>query len=98
MLARAEGEAERLYEVAEEYLEAKEVTRDRLYIDAIQSVLTNSSKVMVDIEEGNNLLYLPLDRLMQSGVGGAGITDADLRRLVDEAVSERLPATRRDSR
>ena len=98
VLARAEGEAERFTKLLEEYLQAQEVTRDRLYIDAIQSVLTNSSKVMVDIEEGNNLLYLPLDRLMQSGAGGAGITDSDLRRMIDEAVSERLPATRRDSR
>ena len=99
VLARAQGEAERFTKLLEEYQQAKEVTRDRLYIDAIESVLSQSSKVMVDIEGGNNLLYLPLDRLMQSGGSmGAGVSDSELRRLVDEVVSERLPATRRDSR
>ncbi len=99
VLARADGEAQRFTKLLEEYHQAEEVTRDRLYIDAIQSVLSQSSKVMVDIEGGNNLLYLPLDRLMQSGGGtGAGVSDSELRQLVDEVVSERLPATRRDSR
>ena len=98
VLARAEGEAERFTKLLEEYNQAKEVTRDRLYIDAIQSVLSQSSKVMVDIEGGNNLLYLPLDRLMQSGGTSAIPADSDLRRLVDEVVSEKLSATRRDSR
>ena len=98
VLARAQGEAERFTKLLEEYHQAEEVTRDRLYIDAIQSVLSQSSKVVVDIEEGNNLLYLPLDRLMQSSGGSAIPAESDLRRLVDEVVSERLPATRRDSR
>ena len=98
VLARAQGEAERFSKLLEEYQQAKEVTRDRLYIDAIQSVLSQSSKVVVDIEEGNNLLYLPLDRLMQSGATGASPAESELRRLIDELVSERLPATRRESR
>jgi membrane protease subunit HflK len=49
----------------EEYKKAPKVTRDRLYIDAMQSVLSNSTKVMVDVEGGNNLLYLPLDKIME---------------------------------
>ena len=98
VLARAQGEAERFTKLLVEYRQAEEVTRDRLYIDAIQSVLSQSSKVIVDIEEGNNLLYLPLDRLMQSSVGPAAPTESNLRRMVDEAVTDRLPATRRDSR
>ena len=98
VLARSQGEAQRFTKLLQEYNQAKDVTRARLYIDAIELVLSQSSKVMVDIEGGNNLLYLPLDRLMQSS-GTSGIpTDSDLRRLVDEAVSERLPASRRDSR
>ncbi len=98
VLARARGEADRFTKLLEEYHQAEEVTRDRLYIDAIQSVLSQSSKVIVDVEGGNNLLYLPLDRLMQ-GSGTAGSPEeSDLRRLVDEVVSERLPAIRRDSR
>ena len=98
VLARAKGEADRFSKLLEEYQQAEEVTRDRLYIDAIQSVLSKSSKVVVDVEGGNNLLYLPLDRLMQGGGAGGGPQVSELRRLVDEVVSERLPATRRDSR
>ena len=98
VLARAQGEAERFTKLLKEYNQAKEVTRDRLYIDAIESVLSQSSKIVVDVEGGNNLLYLPLDRLVQ-GAGAAGsIEESELRRLVNEAVNERLPASRRDSR
>lgn len=64
VVARAEGEAERFVKLLKEYNKAPKVTRDRLYIDMMESVLNNSSKVMVDVEGGNNLLYLPLDKLM----------------------------------
>lgn len=63
VIARAEGEAERFTKLLTEYSLAKEVTRNRLYIDALQTVLANSSKVMVDVEGGNNIMYLPLDQL-----------------------------------
>ena len=61
VVANAEGEVARFTNLLEEYSKAPEVTRDRLYLDALQSVLSNSTKVMVDVEGGNNLLYLPLD-------------------------------------
>ena len=48
-----------------EYQKAPKVTRDRLYLDAMQGVLSNSTKIMVDVEGGNNLLYLPLDKIME---------------------------------
>jgi membrane protease subunit HflK len=51
------------------------VTRDRLYYDMMQSVLTNSSKVLIDQKAGGNLLYLPLDKLIQGG-GAAAATDS----------------------
>ena len=100
VLARAQGEAERFTKLLKEYQLAEEVTRDRLYIDAIQSVLSQSSKVIVDVEGGNNLLYLPLDRLMQSSGTGGILDEAVVRRLVDEAVRERdrSSGTRRESR
>ena len=63
VVARSEGEANRFEKLLTEYSLAKDVTRDRLYIDAMEGVFTNSSKVMVDVEGGNNLLYLPLDQL-----------------------------------
>ncbi|MCK5395692.1 MAG: FtsH protease activity modulator HflK [Gammaproteobacteria bacterium] len=64
VIARAEGEAMRFKQLLKEYKKAPEITRERLYIDMMESVLSNSSKVMVDVEGGNNLLYLPLDKLM----------------------------------
>jgi len=65
VVARAEGEVDRFDKLLAEYLKAPEVTRDRLYLDALQSVLSNSTKIMVDVEGGNNLLYLPLDKIME---------------------------------
>ena len=65
VVAKAEGEVERFNKLLAEYLKAPEVTRDRLYLDALQSVLSNSTKIMVDVEGGNNLLYLPLDKIME---------------------------------
>ncbi len=72
VIARAEGEATRFTELLKAYKKAPQITRDRLYIDMMESVLSNSSKVMVDVEGGNNLLYLPLDKLMdRQGSTGA---------------------------
>tara|TARA_B100001250_G_scaffold410876_1_gene438217 strand:+ start:1426 stop:2475 length:1050 start_codon:yes stop_codon:yes gene_type:complete len=65
VVANAEGEVYRFNRLLDEYKKAPEVTRDRLYIDALQSVLSNSTKIMVDVEGGNNLLYLPLDKIME---------------------------------
>lgn len=65
VVARAEGEAHRFEQLLVEYQKAPEVTRERLYIDAMQEVLSNSSKIMVDVEGGNNMMYLPLDQLLQ---------------------------------
>ena len=66
VIARAEGEAVRFEKLLAEYQQAPEVTRQRLYIEAMEEVLANSSKVLVDVEGGNNILYLPLDRILGS--------------------------------
>ena len=65
VVAKAEGEVDRFNKLLAEYEKAPEVTRDRLYLDALQSVLSNSTKSMVDVDGGNNLLYLPLDKIME---------------------------------
>jgi membrane protease subunit HflK len=71
-VAVADGDAQRFRSVLTEYQKAPAVTRDRLYIETMQQVYSNVSKVMVDSRQGSNLLYLPLDRLMQqAGVPGA---------------------------
>lgn len=65
VVSQAEGDAERFRSVLTEYQKAPAVTRDRLYIDTMQQVFGNVSKVMIDSRNGSNLLYLPLDKLMQ---------------------------------
>ena len=64
VVARAEGEAQRFSKLVAEYRKAPEVTRERLFIDTMQEVLSNTSKVLVDGNKGQNLLYLPLDKMM----------------------------------
>jgi len=64
VVARSRGEAARFNKLYAEYLLAPEVTRERLYLDTMEAVMSNSTKVMVDVEGGNNLLYLPLDKLI----------------------------------
>jgi modulator of FtsH protease HflK len=72
VIEEAEGDAARFRQIAAEYSKAPQVTRDRLYIEAMQQILTNTSKVLVDQKDGNSLLYLPLDKLMQMTGAGAG--------------------------
>jgi modulator of FtsH protease HflK len=91
VVARAEGESERFNQLLSAYSQAPIVTRERLYIDAIESVMANSSKVLVDVEGGNNMMYLPLDKLTGqassrssiSGGANAGVTQDDIRQISD---------------
>lgn len=62
-IARATGDAERFKKLLIEYKKAPRVTRDRLYIEAMESVFANNSKVMIDVKKGNNLLYIPIDQI-----------------------------------
>jgi membrane protease subunit HflK len=61
----AEGDASRFRQILTEYQKAPAVTRDRMYLDTMQQVFANTTKVMVDSRTGNQLLYLPFDKLMQ---------------------------------
>ncbi len=65
VIAKAEGEASRFEQLLAEYQRAPEVTRQRLYLDAIESVLSSSSKVLMDSDNGNSLMYLPIDKLLE---------------------------------
>jgi len=67
VIARAKGEVSRFLQILSEYKKAPEVTRKRLYVDAMQKVMSNSSKILVDIKGGNNLIYLPLDKMLTNG-------------------------------
>jgi modulator of FtsH protease HflK len=65
VIAQAQGETNRFSKLLAEYIKAPDVTRKRLYIESIESVLAETNTVMVDVKGGNNLLYLPLDKMMQ---------------------------------
>ena len=85
VIARSEGEAQRFEKLLAEYSQARQVTRDRLYIDAMENVFKNSSKVMIDVKGGNNMMYLPLDKLGQTtaAAGSPGDVQA-LRRDLEQ--------------
>ncbi len=67
VIAQAQGESERFNQLYAEYQKAPEVTRKRLYIEAMESVLSNTNKVIVDNDNGSSLMYLPLDKLIEKG-------------------------------
>jgi len=71
VIAQAEGETSRFLNVLTEYDKAPEVTRQRLYLDTVEQMLSDTSKVMLDVKEGNSLMYLPLDKLMQNPSTGS---------------------------
>ncbi len=66
VIANAEGEASRFAQIFTEYQKAPQVTRQRMYLDTMQAVMNNTSKILVDQKGGNSLLYLPLDKLQQT--------------------------------
>ncbi|MDR0233926.1 MAG: FtsH protease activity modulator HflK [Zoogloeaceae bacterium] len=70
IIATAEGDVSRFKQILAEYVKAPEVTRQRLYLETMQQVYANTSKVVVDTKGQGNLLYLPLDKLMQAGAAG----------------------------
>ena len=94
VVARSDGEAQRFTKLLAEYQLAERVTRDRLYIESLESVLSKSAKVMVDVKGGNNMLYLPLDQLRrQSGDS----EDSANQSSVDQAADDIMRAIERNS-
>ena len=96
VIARSDGEAQRFEKLLTEYQRAPEVTRDRLYLDALEKVFKNSSKVMVDVEGGNNMMYLPLDKLAQRAPEVA--LDRDVVRAAVEELRRELSNNRTTTR
>ena len=94
VIANADGEAERFNKLLAEYQKSPAVTRERLYLDAVQRVYSQTSKVMVDVEGGNNMMYLPLDKLAErsqrtTSGGGVRVDSSNIRELTN-AVTEQL--------
>jgi membrane protease subunit HflK len=91
VIAEAEGDASRFSALREEYAKAPRVTRQRLYLETVQSVMENTSKIMIDVEGGNNLMYLPLDKLIAEGARAplrGGSENVDIRDLTDRVIEQ----------
>ena len=98
VIAEAEGDAARFDLLLGEYKKAPEVTRSRLYLEAVQNVMANSTKVMIDVEGGNNILYLPLDKIAQAAraeesivlpsTGTSTSSNTSIRELTNQVIEE----------
>ncbi|MEP5174926.1 FtsH protease activity modulator HflK [Marinobacter alexandrii] len=95
VIERARGETARFLELLAVYQKAPTVTRDRLYLQALESVLSKSSKILVDTQSSGNMMYLPLDRLTQGALprsggqsSGSGSSQMDIQDLTDQVIQE----------
>ena len=99
VIAEAQGEATRFNQLLREYNKAPSVTRKRLYIDALQSVMSNSTKVMIDVKDGNNIMYLPLDQIAAASIGRSNsdvqnnvlpenLSGSGIQNLTDQVIEE----------
>lgn len=87
VIVSAEGDASRFEQILSEYSKAPKVTRERLYLDMMQQVLSNTSKIIVDQKNGNNLLYLPLDKLINMS-GSSPVTPVTVQPMIQEAAPD----------
>ncbi|MBO9678052.1 MAG: FtsH protease activity modulator HflK [Acidovorax sp.] len=85
IVAQAQGDAQRFSSVLAEYQKAPQVTRDRMYLESMQQIYSNVTKVLVESRQGSNLLYLPLDKIMQSVAQQPGVAG--------EAQSQSVPSS-----
>ena len=97
VVSKSEGEAKRFTRLLTEYKKAPRVTRERLYIDAIEQVMTNSSKVLVDIEGGNNMLYLPLDKIIQQGPSASNRPATSNEQMIDRIANDVIQRLQQNS-
>jgi membrane protease subunit HflK len=98
VVSKSQGEAGRFSKLLTEYKKAPRVTRERLYIDAIEEVMTNSTKVLIDTEGGNNMLYLPLDKIVQQGAASSPRRSSDSNdQMVDRVTNDVIERLQRNS-
>ena len=94
VIAKAEGESQRFDRILTEYQKAPEVTRKRLYLETMESVLGKSSKVVIDVEGGNNMMFLPLDRLIGQSGGAAAAGSLGSPSSLSSTVDSMLDSTK----
>ena len=97
VVQEADGNANRFRQILVEYNKAPGVTRERLYLDMMQSVLGGASKVLIDQKGGNSLLYLPLDQLLKQSPPGTPAADGRAIAPTPEATVTLDPARSRDA-
>jgi membrane protease subunit HflK len=99
-IATAEGDASRFKQVLTEYAKAPQVTRERMYLEVMQQIFTNNTKVLIDSKAAGNLLYLPLDKLMQqvSSDSTAGGRSGANGELAPPSPAAAIPRTADDAR
>lgn len=98
VIAQAEGETNRFSKLLAEYSKAPEVTRKRLYLESMESVLSDANTVMIDVKGGNNLLYLPLDKMIQHLPAVEQPTTPQSTSVQPEAAAEAQPTGRTTTR
>ena len=95
IIAKANGETARFLKILTQYQKAPVVTRERLYLESMESVLGNSNKVLVDVKKGNNLMYLPLDRLQSHQASPISTKDLEsLKQSLPNSTSNSTSRTR----
>lgn len=97
VIVSAEGDASRFEQILAEYSKAPKVTRERLYLDMMQQVLSNTSKIVVDQKNGNNLLYLPLDKLINMS-GSTSASSVAVQPIMQETTQDSGVRTRESFR
>jgi len=95
VIAKAEGESSRFLQTLAEYEKAPEVTRKRLYLETMEAVLANTSKVLMQVKDGNSLMYLPLDKLMEN-TGGTRTTTGRANQAQENQDTVRRRTSSRD--
>jgi membrane protease subunit HflK len=97
VIAQAEGETSRFLQTLLEYEKAPEITRKRLYLETMEYVLSNTSKVVMSVKDGNNLMYIPLDKLMENRGGSVRLPATDANPL-PEGQGRDVPRARNETR
>lgn len=98
VIAQAEGETSRFLQTLTEYEKAPEITRKRLYLETMEYVLANNSKVLLQVTDSNSLMYLPLDKLMERrGAGRTDVENVDIN-VAPSSAGQEVPLRRRTPR
>ena len=98
IVAQAQGDAQRFKSVLAEYQKAPQVTRDRMYLETMQQIYGNVTKVLVESRQGSNLLYLPLDKIMQGVSGNVPAADGSAAPSTQAPAPAAIPGLSNDAR